>query len=347
MRKTELKINLSNLNHNIDVIQKYTNADIQAVVKANSYGLSASEVAKTIENKVESFSVITLDEALDLRKHTDKPILLLQGVHEQNDYDLIQNYKLDFVVHSKWQLENISNFNLKDSRLWLKINTGMNRLGLDLDEFHDTFNTVKGLETKDIILMSHLAASSVKEDKQTKEQIEIFSQTTNSLKFKKSLANSGAIFNFSEAHHDIVRPGIAIYGGKYNEFGTKNVSSLSSEIISIRPVKAGTKVGYDGSWVAEKDCLIGSIPIGYGDGLPYFTNPVTVKINGRNFKTAGKANMDLIMINLEQDNTIKIGDTVQIWDFDSDLSELSEEFNTITYNLLANISGRVPKNYLE
>lgn len=347
MRKTELKINLSNLNHNIDVIQKYTNADIQAVVKANSYGLSASEVAKTIENSVESFSVITLDEALDLRKHTDKPILLLQGIHEQNDYDLIQNYKLDFVVHSKWQLENISNFNLKDSRLWLKINTGMNRLGLDLDEFHDILNTVKGLEIKDIILMSHLAASSVKEDKQTKEQIEIFTQTTKPLKFKKSLANSGAIFNFSEAHHDIVRPGIAIYGGKYNEFGTKNVSSLSSEIISIRPVKAGTKVGYDGSWVAEKDCLIGSIPIGYGDGLPYFTNPVTVKINGRNFKTAGKANMDLIMINLEQDNTIKIGDTVQIWDFDSDLSELSEEFNTITYNLLANISGRVPKNYLE
>lgn len=347
MRKTELKINLSNLNHNIDVIQKYTNADIQAVVKANSYGLSASEVAKTIENSVESFSVITFDEALDLRKHTDKPILLLQGIHEQNDYDLIQNYKLDFVVHSKWQLENISNFNLKDSRLWLKINTGMNRLGLDLDEFHDTLNIVKGLEIKDIILMSHLAASSVKEDKQTKEQIEIFAQTTKSLKFKKSLANSGAIFNFSEAHHDIVRPGIAIYGGKYNEFGTKNVSSLSSEIISIRPVKAGTKVGYDGSWVAEKDCLIGSIPIGYGDGLPYFTNPVAVKINGRNFKTAGKANMDLIMINLEQDNTIKIGDTVQIWDFDSDLSELSEEFNTITYNLLANISGRVPKNYLE
>ena len=288
-----------------------------------------------------------MDEALDLRKHTDKPILLLQGIHEQNDYDLIQNYKLDFVVHSKWQLENISNFNLKDSRLWLKINTGMNRLGLDLDEFHDTLNTVNGLEIKDIILMSHLAASSVKEDKQTKEQIEIFAQTTKSLKFKKSLANSGAIFNFSEAHHDIVRPGIAIYGGKYNEFGTKNVSSLSSEIISIRPVKAGTKVGYDGSWVAEKDCLIGSIPIGYGDGLPYFTNPVTVKINGRNFKTAGRANMDLIMINLEQDNTIKIGDTVQIWDFDSDLSELSEEFNTITYNLLANISGRVPKNYLE
>ena len=347
MRKTELKIKLSNLNHNIDVIKEYTNADIQAVVKANSYGLSASEVAKTIENKVESFSVITLDEALDLRKYTDKPILLLQGVYEQNDYKLIEKYKFDFVVHSSWQLKNITNFNLKDSRIWLKINTGMNRLGFDQEEFHKALNIVKELEIKDIILMSHLAASSIKDDKQTKEQIEVFSQTTKSLQFKKSLVNSGGIFNFSEAHHDIVRPGIAIYGGKYNEFGTKNVSSLSSQIISIRPVKAGTKIGYDGLWIAEKDCYIGSIPVGYGDGLPYFTNPITVKINGKKFKTAGKANMDLVMINLEQDNTIKTGDCVKIWDFDSDLSELSEEFNTITYNLLANISGRVSKNYLE
>ena len=142
MRKTELKIKLSNLNHNIDVIKEYTNADIQAVVKANSYGLSASEVAKTIENKVESFSVITLDEALDLRKYTDKPILLLQGVHEQNDYELIEKYKFDFVVHSSWQLENITNFNLKDSRIWLKINTGMNRLGFDQEEFHKVLNIV-------------------------------------------------------------------------------------------------------------------------------------------------------------------------------------------------------------
>jgi alanine racemase len=347
MRKTELKINLSNLNHNIDVIQKYTNADIQAVVKANSYGLSASEVAKTIENKVESFSVITLDEALDLRKHTDKPILLLQGIHEQEDYEVIQDQNFDFVIHSSWQLDKIKNYDLSKTRLWLKINTGMNRLGFDLYDFEEIFKIINEVETKDKILMSHLAASSIKDDPQTTKQVKVFNEVTKNIEYKKSLANSGAIFNFPEAHNDIVRPGIAIYGGKYNEFGTKNVSSLSSEIISIRPVKSGTKVGYDGSWLAEKDCLIGSIPIGYGDGLPYFTNPVTIKIKGRNFKTAGRANMDLTMINLEQDNTIKIGDTVQIWDFDSDLSELSEEFNTITYNLLANISGRVPKNYLE
>ena len=347
MRKTELKINLSNLNHNIDVIKKFTNADIQAVVKANSYGLSASEVAKTIDDQVESFSVITLGEAIELRKYTNKPILLLQGVHENKDYEVIQDQNFDFVIHSSWQLDKIKNYDLSMTRLWLKINTGMNRLGIDLHEFEETLKIISRVDTKDKILMSHLAASSIKDDPQTTKQVKSFNEVTKNIEYKKSLANSGAIFNFPEAHNDIVRPGIAIYGGKYNEFGTKNVSSLSSEIISIRPVKSGTKVGYDGSWLAEHDCFIGSIPIGYGDGLPYSIDPVTVRINGKNFKTAGKVNMDLLMINLEQDDTIKIGDTVQIWGFDSDISKLSDEFNTITYNLLANISGRVSKNYLE
>jgi alanine racemase len=347
MRKTELKIRLSNLSHNINVIKKFTDADIQAVVKANSYGLSAVEVAKTIESSVESFSVITMDEALELRACTNKPILLLQGVHEQSDYEIIEKHKFDFVLHSKWQLDGISNYNLANSRAWIKINTGMNRLGFDLREFEEILQTTSELKVKEILIMSHLAASSIKDDKQTLEQIEIFNEVTKNIKFKKSLANSGAVFNFPASHHEVVRPGIAIYGGKYNEHGTKNVSSLSSRVMSIRPIKSGAKVGYDGSWVANEDCLVAAIPLGYGDGLPYFINPVSVKINGKAFKTAGKANMDLLLIDLGQDDTIKIGDEVNIWDFDSDLSMLSAEFNTISYNLLANISGRVSKNYLE
>ena len=195
--------------------------------------------------------------------------------------------------------------------------------------------------------MSHLSASSVKDDPHTLSQIKVFNNLVNGISCKKSLSNSGAVFNMPEAEHDIVRPGMAIYGGKYNEFGTKNVSSLTSQIISLRNIKAGERVGYDGTWQAKEDCIIGSMPIGYADGLPYFKKPITVSVNGKEFKTAGKLNMDLTLINLEQDSTIKIGDTVKLWDFDSDLSKVSEEFNTISYNLLTNISSRVTKNYLE
>ena len=137
MRKTELKINLSNLKHNINLIKKFTDADIQAVVKANSYGLNVSKVLKTIEDDVESFSVITLTEAEEVRKLTTKPILLLQGIYELNDYELIEKHKLDFVIHSSWQLDKIEKYNLSNSRVWLKINTGMNRLGVNLDDFEE------------------------------------------------------------------------------------------------------------------------------------------------------------------------------------------------------------------
>ena len=347
MRKTELKINLSNLNHNINLIKKFTNADIQAVVKANSYGLNVAKVLQTIEDEIESYSVITLSEAVEVRKLTKKPILLLQGVYELNDYELIEKYKLDFVIHSSWQLNEIEKYNLSNSRLWLKINSGMNRLGIDLNDFEELFKKVQSLNTREVVLMSHLSASSDKDDPHTLSQIKIFNNLVDGISCKKSLSNSGAIFNMPKAEHDIVRPGMAIYGGKYNEFGTKNVSSLTSRIISLRNIKAGDKVGYDGSWEAKEDCIIGSIPIGYADGLPYFKKPVTVSVNGKEFKTAGKLNMDLTLINLEQDSSIKIGDTVKLWDFDSDLSKVSEEFNTISYNLLTNISSRVTKNYLE
>ena len=347
MRKTELKINLSNLNHNINLIKKFTNADIQAVVKANSYGLNVAKVLQTIEDEIESYSVITLSEAVEVRKLTKKPILLLQGVYELDDYELIEKYKLDFVIHSSWQLNEIEKYNLSNSRIWLKINTGMNRLGIDLNDFEELFKKVQSLNTREVVLMSHLSASSDKYDPHTLSQIKIFNNLVDGISCKKSLSNSGAIFNMPEAEHDIVRPGMAIYGGKYNEFGTKNVSSLTSQIISLRNIKAGDKVGYDGSWEAKEDCIIGSIPIGYADGLPYFKKPVTVSVNGKEFKTAGKLNMDLTLINLEQDSSVKIGDTVTFWDFDSDLSKVSEEFNTISYNLLTNISSRVTKNYLE
>ena len=119
MRKTELKINLSNLKHNINLIKKFTDADIQAVVKANSYGLSVSKVLKTIEDDVESFSVITLTEAEEVRKLTTKPILLLQGIHELNDYEFKlkineQNIDLKFISKNHLQVKFKDNMDINN-----------------------------------------------------------------------------------------------------------------------------------------------------------------------------------------------------------------------------------------
>ena len=197
--------------------------------------------------------------------------------------------------------------------------------------------------------MSHLAASNDIENPQNNYQIDTFTELTKDKDNRKSLANSGGIFNFQKSHFDVVRPGIAIYGGggRFLEHGLKPVSKLRSKIISKRRVKKNDPIGYDGLWKADVDTTICYVPIGYADGIPYFTFQKDVQINGKNFKTVGKVNMDLIAINIGDDESIKVGDWVDFWGFDTDIGKLSKEFNTISYQLLTNLSGRVAKNYLE
>ena len=347
MRKTELQISLRNLDHNISVIKSKTTSDIQAVVKANLYGLQLEKIIEILDPQVESYAVITLDEARALRKLTKLPILLLQGVHENEDYEDIKQLELDFVLHSSWQIKGIDKHNLANNRLWLKLNTGMNRLGFDEQEFAEHYNLMTKKNFKDLVVMSHLASSSDISNKQNQSQINKFNKITNGISSKKSLANSGALFNYPESHYDIVRTGMALYGGKYQEFGIKSISCLRSKIISIKKVSKGETVGYDGAWRAEQDTYIAAIGIGYGDGFPYFSRPYNVNINGNTYETVGKINMDLITINIGNEHGINVGDWVQLWGYETNLSELSKSFHSISYQLLTNISRRVAKNYLE
>lgn len=347
MRKTELQISLRNLEHNLSVIKSKTTSDIQAVVKANFYGLQLEKIIEILDPQVESYAVITLDEARALRKLTKLPILLLQGAHENDDYEDIKQLELDFVLHSSWQIKGIDEHNLTNNRLWLKVNTGMNRLGFSEQEFSEHYNLMIKKNFKDIVLMSHLASSSDSSNKQNQSQISKFNKITNDMSSKKSLANSGALFNYPKSHFDIVRTGIALYGGKYHEFGIKSISCLRSKIISIKKVSKGETVGYDGAWRAEQDTHIAAIGIGYGDGFPYFSEPYNVSINGNTYKTVGKTNMDLITINIGNEHKINVGDWVQLWGYETNLTELSKSFHSISYQLLTNISRRVTKNYLE
>ena len=234
MRKTELQISLRNLEHNLSVIKSKTTSGIQAVVKANLYGLQLEKIIEILDPQVESYAVITLDEARALRKLTKLPILLLQGAHENDDYKDIKQLELDFVLHSSWQINGINEHNLVNNRLWLKLNTGMNRLGFNEQEFAENYNLMTKKNFKDIVVMSHLASSSDISNKQNQSQISKFKKITNDMSNKKSLANSGALFNYPESHYDIVRTGMALYGGKFLEFGIKSISCLRSKIISIK-----------------------------------------------------------------------------------------------------------------
>ena len=346
MRDTELQINLSNLSHNLNILKENTTSEIQGVLKAFSYGLEINEVVEVIDEHVSCYSVMSIDEAILVRNKSSKPILLLQGIYDLDEYKEVLKYDLDFVIHSDWQLKNLEE-GLKNHRLWLKLNTGLNRLGFNAEKFE---STIKVLEQKgfiNLVLMSHFACADEKGHPLNDKQLQLFEKVTKKFSYKKSLANSGAVFNYPESHYDIVRPGISVYGGGFYEHGIKPVTNFRSKIISIRNVKKGDSVGYEASWTADKDSLVAVISLGYADGYPLIYKDVPVFVNDKQFHTIGRTSMDMVCVNLGDDSSIKVGDWVEMWNFKTPLNTLAKSINTISYQLLTNISRRVPKNYLE
>ena len=138
MRDTELQINLSNLSHNLNILKEKTSSEIQGVLKAFSYGLEIREVVEVIDEHVSCYSVMSIDEAILVRNESTKPILLLQGVYDLDEYEKVLKYDLDIVIHSDWQLKNLD-ARLKNNRFWLKLNTGLNRLGFNPEKFDIIF----------------------------------------------------------------------------------------------------------------------------------------------------------------------------------------------------------------
>ena len=195
--------------------------------------------------------------------------------------------------------------------------------------------------------MSHFACADDKGHPLNDKQLQLFEKVTKTFSYKKSLANSGAVFNYPESHYDIVRPGISVYGGGFYEHGIKPVTNFRSKIISIRNVKKGDSVGYEASWTADKDSLVAVISLGYADGYPLIYKDVPVFVNDKQFHTIGRTSMDMVCVNLGDDSSIKVGDWVEMWNFKTPLNTLAKSINTISYQLLTNISRRVPKNYLE
>ena len=152
MRDTELQINLSNLSHNLNILKENTTSEIQGVLKAFSYGLEINEVVEVIDEHVSCYSVMSIDEAILVRNKSSKPILLLQGIYDLDEYKEVLKYDLDFVIHSDWQLKNLEE-GLKNNRLWLKLNTGLNRLGFNAEKFESTIKVLDQKVFINIVLM--------------------------------------------------------------------------------------------------------------------------------------------------------------------------------------------------
>lgn len=348
------QINLAALRHNLTQVRALTpKARIFAVIKANGYGHGILRVAKQLAS-ADGFAVASLDEALILRQNGFlHRILLLEGVFQADELRLVEQHRLDLVLHSPYQVDWLLAHQPKmPLKIWFKLDTGMHRLGFDLVSFYQSMLKLShALPHLKLHLMSHFA-SVTESESFTQQQLMMFNQACQDYALPKSLANSAAIQLLPQTHFEWVRPGIMLYGaGLTSNLRSrfKPVLTFKTKLISLKWIEPGNSVGYGQTWTATRKSLIGVAAAGYGDGYPRHAPTGTpVLVNGQRVTTVGRVSMDMITLDLTDcADWVAIGDKVTLWGEGLSVDEVAEKAGTIGYELLCGITQRVPIEEIE
>ena len=344
---SELIINSKILRKNISYIKNklQKKSKFMAVIKSDAYGHDLENVAKDIDDLVEGYGVVRINEAKRIRSLSSKKILLMQGIYSQSEFTDAKEYGLDVVIHNNEQFKIVKK-NKNFNNLWFKVNTGMNRLGFEIKEFMEIYNEF--LFDKKFTLMTHLAASNDKKCDSNQEQFKLFKELSNKMNkdVEMSIANTGCIMNFPDETYDWVRCGIGIYGGYFKDKQIETAMTLRSPIVNLRPLKKGQKVGYDGRAIAKDDMLIASVYLGYADGLPLNIKDETeVMINNQVAKIFGRVSMDLTTIDVTNIKNCSIGDWCDFFSPTLPISNIAKSNNLISYYLMTGVKSRVKKIY--
>jgi len=292
-RPARAVIDLSALQHNFNKVKAYApDRRVLAVIKANAYGHGISEVATALAS-ADAFGVASLEEALVLRAAGIKQrIVLLEGLFTADELSQAIDSHLDIVVHQQQQLDMLTQTGSGDGiDVWLKIDTGMHRLGFSPEDLPAAYKTLLSLGVvNNIKFMSHFAHADEPGSRQTIDQLACFNrclQVAGSQEMECSLANSAAIVAWPDTHCDWVRPGIMLYGASpliektASELALLPVMTLGTELIAVKQCRKGEAIGYGGNWVCPQDMKIGIAAIGYGDGYPrHAPSGTPVLVNG-------------------------------------------------------------------
>lgn len=346
-------LSTENLLHNLSVIKQQTpHAGVIAMVKANAYGHGLRSVAARLENQVDSLGVSSIDEALALRHAGIKaPITLLEGVFEPDELLIASCQNFEVVFHNQQQLTWLSQSSLpRPIKVWLKLDTGMGRLGFDPQEAKQAYQllTTNSLVLKPVSILSHFACADTPNAALNQQQITQFEQFIHDLSGKKSLSNSAGIFAFPIAQYDVVRPGIALYGASpfphksAQALNLKPVMTLQTRLIAIKIAEKGTSIGYGGRFICPEKMPIGVIAIGYGDGYPRTAQDGTpVLINQTRCPIVGRVSMDMATVDLRPYPNAKAGDSVILWGENLPIEEVAKFTQNIPYDLLSGIQSRI------
>jgi len=362
-------INLSALKHNLAQIKTLApTSKVLAVLKANGYGHGLERIAQALFSeqnadtdngdssvKADAIAVARIDEALALRSAgITQPIVLLEGFFNSKDLSVLAANNLQTVIHNQQQLDAILSSKLSTPlKVWLKVDTGMHRLGIapkEFSPFYQELNASKNVQ-EGIILMSHLGCADEKASESTAAQISLFESITQGYEEERTLANSAGVCAWPTSHYEWIRPGLLLYGisplpfdktVKETSCDVQPIMTLKSSLIAVRELAAGESVGYGNAWQSKEKTIIGVVAIGYGDGYPrHAKNGTPVLVNGRRVPLIGRVSMDMITVDLGIDAQEQVGDVVTLWGEQLSVAEIAQCATTIPYELLCNITRRV------
>ena len=354
VRPIRATLSTENLLHNIKVLtQQIQPARLIAMVKSNAYGHGIRSTASRLDGHVALFGVASIDEALILDSiHVATPIMLAEGVFSSEELQIAAQKNFHVVFHDYKQLEWLELVSLdRPINAWIKVNTGMGRLGFAVDEVSEVYERLERSVyiNQPIHLMSHFACADVDNHPLNNHQIEQFLYLKDLLpKNPLSFCNSAALFRYPELHYDYVRVGIAMYGISpfanvvAADLGLRPVMTFTTKLISVKTLPQGSSIGYGARYVCTESMPVGIVACGYGDGYPISARDGTpILINGVRCPLIGRVSMDMMAVDLRPCLQAQVGDDVVLWGEGLPLEEVVTHTSEIVWNMLTNIQLRV------
>jgi len=357
MRPLVATVDLAALRHNYQLAKQCApGRKAFAVVKANAYGHGSPMAVECLRGLADGFAVASLEEAEQVRSvDASTRLLLLEGCFEPSEYVAAAELGLDVAVQGEAQLDELLAATIeRPLNVWLKLDSGMHRLGFSADALRRAHTRLQGAtQVAELNLMSHFACADEREHPLNEIQVEQFSGLMDLEFDSRSFANSAAVLTMPAAHMDWLRPGIMLYGASpfaelsAETLGLKPVMALTASIIAIREVPVGESVGYGASWVAQRPSRIATVSCGYADGYPRSAPPGTcVAIHGKHIPLAGRVSMDMLAVDITDLPQADLGDAVELWGTSITIDGLAQACGTIGYELLTKVTQRVPRRYI-
>jgi alanine racemase len=351
------RIDAASLRHNLRRIRAAAPASrVMAVVKANAYGHGLVPTALALA-EADAFAVARLEEGLQLRSAgISQPVVLLEGVFNAEQLAEAARHGFELVVHDPLQLALLEGHaGAHRFTLWLKVDTGMNRLGFRPEQVPQAWERLRALAVPalEIRLLTHLARADELDCAMTREQVARFEALLPAGAARRgvvtSIGNSAGTLGWPQARGDWVRPGIALYGVSPfadrvgADLGLQPAMTLETTVIATKRVPAGETVGYGGAWRAQRETRIAILAAGYGDGVPrHLESGAPVLIGGREVPLVGRVSMDMIAVDVTVVPGVEVGMVAQLWGPGLPVERVAARAGTIAYELICGVSQRVP-----